>query len=124
MRSRYTDGTDSHLTYVQIPKAGKQFVGGVKCSRGMPQVSAELCDHVVSHMMAVGVNVEDYIPRYQTAEWWARQYQVLRNHRTAHSHLYHGGKERPHCRLALSTLKPPMVDVRDTVLHYLSNNTH
>ena len=68
MRSRSTYGTGAYLTVIQVPVEDERWVGTVECSYGMPQVSTGLCDHVVSYMMAMGANVEDYILKYQTAE--------------------------------------------------------
>ena len=81
-------------------------------------------DYVVAHIKAVGLNVQDFVPEYQTATYWARQYEVLRINRAKYPDLYHGQKERPHSSLVRSKLKPPMVDVRDTALNYLSNNAY
>ena len=84
----------------------------------------EICEHVVVHIKAAGLNVQDFIPEYQTAMYWSNQYEVLRIERTQSHNFYHVRKERPSLLLMQSKLKPPMVDLRDTILKHFPNIAH
>ena len=82
-----------------------------------------MCEHVVAHVKKAGLNVQDFVPQYQTASAWTNQYEVLRIEQKRFPDLYQGRKERPNDLLARSKLKPPMVDVRNTDLKHYFNNT-
>ena len=88
------------------------------------KISAEICKHNVAHIKAAGLNVQDFIPEYQTAMYWSNQYEVLRIEHARFPDLYHGQKEHPHLLLVQSKLKPPMVDVHDMALKHFSKNAH
>jgi hypothetical protein len=89
VRSRVQDDT-SYLTYIEPSTEGEQRSGGCHCSCEKPEISTEICEHVMAHIKAAGLNVEDFIPVYQTATYWSNQYEVLRIERARFLDLYHG----------------------------------
>ena len=113
-----------YLTYIEFSTQGEHRSLKCQCSCGKPEISADICEHVVSHIKAAGLNVEDFIPIYQTADYWSGQYEALRCDRASFPSLYHGRRERPSSLLDKSTLKPPMVDVHDTISKHFSNIAH
>jgi hypothetical protein len=118
------EGGTSYFTYIEPLTESKQWSGSCQCTCGKPEISAEICEHVVSHIKAAGLNVEDFIPQYQTADYWSAKYEALRRDRASFPDLYYGRKERPSSLLEQSKLKPPMVDVRDTILTHFPNIVH
>jgi len=123
VKSRVETGT-TYLTYIEPTRRSKHRALKCGCSCKKPEVSSEICEHVVSHVKKAGLNVEDFIPIYQTALYWSGQYEALRIDRARFPNLYHGRRERPSSLLEMSTLKPPMVDVRDTILTHFPNIVH
>ena len=123
VKSRVETGT-TYLTYIEPTRRSKHRALKCGCSCRKPEVSSEICEHVVSHVKKAGLNVEDFIPIYQTALYWSGQYEALRIDRARYPALYHGHRECPSSLLNKSTLKPPMVDVRDTISKHFSNIAH
>ena len=50
-----------YFTFIELLTQGKQRALRCQCSCRKPEISAEICEHVVAHIKAVGLNVEDFI---------------------------------------------------------------
>ena len=123
VKSRIETGA-TYLIYIEFTTRGEHRSLKCECSCGKPEVSSEICEHVVSHIKAAGLNVENVIPIYQTAQYWSGQYETLRINHVSFPALYHGHREHPSLLLKMSKLKPLMVDVHDTILTHFPNIVH